>query len=63
MDRLAIIDYSIGAIAVILVIYSAVSNIFFPFKYFTYYAALPTLIILVPLYFLHRHIYKLRNSN
>ncbi len=63
MDRLAMADYTIGAVAVILVIYSAISNIFFSFKYFTYYAALPTLIILVPLYLLHRHIYKLRNSN
>ena len=63
MDRLAMADYTIGAVAVILGIYSAISNIFFSFKYFTYYAALPTLIILVPLYLLHRHIYKLRNSN
>jgi hypothetical protein len=63
MNRLAMADYTIAAVAVILVIYSAVSNIFFSFKDFTYYAALPTLIILVPLYVLHRHIYKLRNSN
>ncbi|MEM0139986.1 MAG: hypothetical protein QXZ44_05185 [Ferroplasma sp.] len=62
MDRLAIADYSIGAIAVILVIYSALSNLYFTFHEFTYYAALPTIVILVPLYFLHRYIYKLRNN-
>jgi uncharacterized integral membrane protein len=63
MERLAIIDYLTGAIAVILVIYTAISNIYFSFKYFTYYAALPTIIILIPLYLVHRHIYKLRNSS
>ncbi len=63
MERLAIMDYLIGAIAVILVIYTAISNIYFSFKYFTYYAVLPTIIILIPLYILHRHIYKLRNAN
>ncbi len=62
MERLAIIDYIIGAIAVIMVIYTAVSNIYFSFKFFTYYAALPTVIVLVVLYLLHRHIYRLRNS-
>ena len=63
MERLAILDYLIGAVAVIMVIYTAVSNIYFSFKFFTYYAALPTVIILVILYLLHRHIYKLRNSD
>ena len=63
MERLAILDYIIGAVAIIMVIYTAVSNIYFSFKFFTYYAALPTVIILVILYLLHRHIYKLRNSN
>jgi len=29
-------DYLIGAIAIILVIYTAISNIYFSFKYFTY---------------------------
>ena len=63
MERLAILDYIIGAVAIIMVIYAAVSNIYFSFKFFTYYAALPTVIILVILYLLHRHIYKLRNAN
>jgi len=63
MERLAILDYIIGAIAIIMVIYTAVSNIYFSFRFFTYYAALPTVIILVILYLLHRHIYKLRNEN
>ena len=63
MERLAILDYIIGAVAIIMVIYAAVSNIYFSFKFFTYYAALPTVIILVILYLLHRHIYKLRNEN
>ena len=63
MERLAILDYLIGAVAVIMVIYTAVSNIYFSFKFFTYYAALPTVIILVILYLLHRHIYKLRNES
>ena len=63
MERLAILDYIIGAVAIIMVIYTAVSNIYFSFRFFTYYAALPTVIILVILYLLHRHIYKLRNSN
>ncbi|WP_337860641.1 hypothetical protein [Ferroplasma sp.] len=62
MERLEIADYMIGAAAVILVIYTAVSNIYLSFRDFTYYAALPTVIMLVILYFLHRHIYKLRNS-
>ncbi|MGE9811620.1 hypothetical protein ACLIKE_09825 [Ferroplasma acidiphilum] len=63
MERLAILDYIIGAVAIIMVIYAAVSNIYFSFKFFTYYAALPTVIILVILYLLHRHIYKLRNES
>jgi len=63
MERLAILDYIIGAIAIIMVIYTAVSNIYFSFRFFTYYAALPTVIVLVILYLLHRHIYKLRNEN
>jgi len=63
MERLAILDYIIGAVAIIMVIYTAVSNIYFSFRFFTYYAALPTVIILVILYLLHRHIYKLRNEN
>ncbi|ARD85517.1 hypothetical protein [Ferroplasma acidiphilum] len=63
MERLAILDYIIGAVAIIMVIYTAVSNIYFSFRFFTYYAALPTVIILVILYLLHRHIYKLRNAN
>ena len=63
MERLAILDYIIGAVAIIMVIYTAVSNIYFSFRFFTYYAALPTVIILVILYLLHIHIYKLRNSN
>ena len=63
MERLAILDYIIGAVAIIMVIYTAVSNIYFSFKFFTYYAALPTVIILVILYLLHRHIYKLRNES
>ena len=59
-------DYTIGGVAVILVVYSAVSYIVIfsnSFKGFTYYAALPTMVILAILYFTHRHIYKLRNSN
>ena len=63
MERLAILDYIIGAVAIIMVIYTAVSNIYFSFRFFTYYAALPTVIILVILYLLHRHIYKLRNES
>ena len=63
MERLAILDYIIGAVAIIMVIYAAVSNIYFSFRFFTYYAALPTVIVLVILYLLHRHIYKLRNEN
>jgi nitrogen fixation/metabolism regulation signal transduction histidine kinase len=62
MGRLEMADYIIGAVAVIFVIYAAVSNIYLSFKDFTYYAALPTVIILVVLYLLHRHIYRLRNA-
>ncbi len=62
MERLAILDYIIAAVAVIMVIYAAIANLYLPYHYFTLYAALPTIVALIILYFLHRYIYKIRNS-